>query len=913
MNPQQWVKARELFEVAIELPGDSWKSWLESHCDDEFLRAEVLGMLEADARSDTSGGLLSQVPDLIVDYTRSAAESRIGQRFGAWQAQQLLGEGGMGAVYLAERVEGGFVQRAALKLVRSGFDQAEVLARLSAERQILAGLEHPHIARLLDGGVAAGGEPFLAMEYVEGVNLREYCDAGALTINARLHLFLTVCQAVSYAHARLVVHRDLKPANVLVSSAGEVKLLDFGIAKLIEPGTSGAVTLAPHRMYTPQYAAPEQILGEVTTTAVDVYALGVMLYELLTGHWPYQTRGLTPAAIEQVVLNGAMGRPSSMVISHGDTTAPLEGQREELARLRDSTPQQLQRQLRGDLDAIVLKAMRRQPSERYASVQLLVDDIEAFLHRRPVGARRGNLRYIIGRYLQRHALALGFASLALVGLFAGLGVALWQAQSARREAAISRDALSFMQDLFAGADPESAKGRDVSARELLDNGSRRIHTALVDQPDARVTLLVAMGQAYLGLGLYAEALPLLDEAEPLAALSGNKPLIDRIRLQRLDAIYGLGGFQQVLDELEPLRTAAVASTDAERLRIAEFDFRIGRAAQTLGQTDKAEERLLAALDTRERLLGLAASASQDVVVALVSLYESDGRHQQSQPLAQRAVDALGADGDVILRANAMSALAIVETNVGDLARAEALRSEVLALYRRIYGEDHTFTTGAINNLASVLFAQRRFRDALPMFDQVLAARRKMYAPDHPKIAMAANNASSAHLLTGDAEGSLALAEEALRIRQAAFGTVHSATVLAMIARGSALRELGRMDQAREQFEQALQVFAELFGPDNTQSVSSYNNLARIDMANGQVPADCHNSEQAVTRIARLGAADSLPSLYSNALHLACQWRRGTLADAAPLRAVVASYRQSAAADDPYAPVLLDLLPADAPH
>jgi serine/threonine-protein kinase len=913
MNPEHWQCMRELFEAAVELPPSDWPAYLQRASADPGVRAEVLEMLQADARGSAESGLLERAPDLLGDYTRQAAQARLGERFGAWRLLRVLGEGGMGTVYLAERVDGGFAQQAALKLVRSGLDQADVVARLQSERQILAGLEHPNIARLLDGGAGARGEPFLAMEYVQGSDLGSYCDARALDIPARLRLILTVCEAVAYAHARLVVHCDLKPANVLVSAAGEVKLLDFGIARLVEPGDSRVATLARLRLYTPDYAAPEQISGALTTTAVDVYALGVILFELLCGQRPYATRGLSLAQIEQQVLQREPGRPSARVSGRGETRgaeesaagAAAEAQRQRLALLRASTPKQLRRQLRGDLDAIVLKALRKPPQERFASVQLLADDIRAYLQQRPVAARRGSLRYTLGRFVQRHALAVGLAAFASLALVFGLAAALWQADAARREAATAREALAFMQQLFALADPEAARGREVSARELLESGSQRIRTALVDQPDARRVLLQAMAEAHVGLGLYAEALPLLDEAMLAPGAAEDVDGAHRLQLAQAAALQGLGRYRQVLDRLGPLRAAATLDSDRERLRAAGLDYALGRAAQALGQRELALAHHLAALDVRERVLGLGAAETQQVASALVALYQLDRRQEESLALAERSLAALGpaSVADVLLRANALSALAMVQTNRGELGTAEVLRREALASFRQIYRDDHPTTTVALNNLASVLFAQRRYGAALSLFEQVLRQRRQLHAPGHPSIAMAANNLANALLATGEPARALTLGQESLEIRRAAFGATHSATALSIIGVGAALLELGRLDQAQEHFEEALQVFAALHGPDNVQSVSSYNNLARIQLARAAVPADCAYSAEAVRRLQADPPGDQPPKLYALALHQSCQVRRGDLSALPRLQALVADYRAQVAADDPYIEVL----------
>lgn len=915
MNPEHWQRLRDLFEAAVELPAADWPAYLAGASDDPGLRAEVLDMLQADARGSADSGLLERAPDLLGDYTRQAAEARLGERFGAWRLLRVLGEGGMGTVYLAERVDGGFAQQAALKLVRSGLDQADVVARLRSERQILAGLEHPNIARLLDGG-GERGEPFLAMEYVQGSDLGSYCDARALDIPARLRLFLTVCEAVAYAHARLVVHCDLKPTNVLVSAAGEVKLLDFGIARLVEPGDNRVATLARLRLYTPDYAAPEQISGALTTTAVDVYALGVILFELLCGQRPYATRGLSLVQIEQQVLQREPARPSARVTGRGETQgadehargAAAEAQRQRFALLRASTPVQLRRQLRGDLDAIVMKALRKPPQERFASVQLLADDIRAYLQQRPVAARRGSLRYTVGRFVQRHALAVGLAAFAGLALVVGLGAALWQAEAARREAATAREALDFMQQLFALADPEIARGREVSARELLESGSQRIRTALIDQPDARRVLLQAMAEAHVGLGLYAEALPLLDAALQAPGAAADVDSLQRLQLAQAAALQGLGRYREVLDQLGPLRAAAPLDSESARLRAAGLDHALGRAAQALGQRELAQAHLRAALAVRERVLGLAAADTQQVAAALVALYQLDRRHDESLALAERSLAALGpaAAADVLLRANALSALAMVQTNRGELGKAEDLRREALAGFRQIYRDDHPVSTVALNNLASVLFAQRRYAAALPLFEQVLQQRRQLHAPGHPSIAMAANNVANALLATGEPARALTLGQEALQIRRAAFGAAHSATALSIIGVGAALLELGRLDQAQAHFEEALQVFAELHGPDNVQSVSSYNNLARIQLARAAVPADCAYSAEAVRRLQADLPGDNPPKLYTLALHLGCQARRGDPSVLPRLQTLVASYRAQVAADDPYIRVLLAL-------
>jgi len=907
VDPERWARVRALFEAAVDLPESEWDAWLQRACEQSDLRAEVAAMLAADARTGASR-LPQRVPALVDGYARAAADTRIGERCGPWRLLRLLGEGGMGSVYLAERMDGGFTQQAALKVVRSGFAQADLLARLGTERQILAGLQHPNIAALLDGGADATGAPYLAMEYVQGVDLRSHCDAARLDLRARLHLFLTVCAAVAHAHAHLVVHRDLKPANIMVTPGGTVKLLDFGVAKLLLDSRAQEATVAQHRVFTPEYAAPEQIGGGPTTTGVDVYALGVVLFELLTGHRPYQAAGSGVAGVEHAVLHSDPGRPSSCATaaSGGGGEAGCNAR----AQQRATTPLALRRQLRGDLDAIVLRALRRRPEARYASVRLLAADVEAWLERRPVSARRGSLRYRSGRFVRRHALAVGLAALAVSSLLLGSGLALWQMQAARNEAATSREVLEFMQQLFALADPEQASGRDVSARELLASGSRRIRTALDRQPAARSVLLEAMGEAHLGLGLDAEALPLLEDALQLSASAAEPAGRQRLQLLRARALHGLGRFQQVLDELSPLRAVA-GSDSAGSLFVAALDNRLGRAAQALGQTALAERHHVAALRTLEARLGLAHADTQEVVVALVSVYEMQRRHDEALALARRGLAALdnGAPRDERVRADALSALAMVQTNLGALAEAERLRREVLSAYREIYGDDHGTTVGAINNLASVVFAQRHYAEARGMFEQVLAARRRLYSAEHPRIALAANNAALAQLLTGDTGSALASAEEARALRVAAFGVQHPLSAQSMVTVGAVLLALGRLDAAEDELVQALAGFSAAFGADNRQSIAAHNNLGLIQLARGTVPPDCRHGDRAVALLGDGVAADDRGRIYAEALQQACRARRGDSGARGRLADSTRAYRDAAGSADPYLPVLDGLLAA----
>ena len=413
MDLDHWRQLRALSEACAAVPPEQRDEWLRQHVADAGLRARVEAMLGDQVDGETQAATAGDIWQRAV---ASLAESgdRSDQGVGAWRLIRPIGNGGMGHVYLAERVEGGFTQQAAIKCLRHGYLTPEFVARFESERQILASLEHPGIARLLDGGRDTNGEPWLAMEYVDGSTLLDYCDEHKLGISQRLDLFLEVCAAVSHAHARLVVHRDLKPSNVLVNTEGQIKLLDFGVAKLMSDNAGAFDTGTAIAPMTPAYAAPEQLRGEPSNTVMDVYALGVMLFELLSGVLPYRLGSGSGAEAVAAVLNSQPLAPSNAFQRHSTG----RGERERIAEARKQSPRSLRKTLSGDLDAILLKALRTDPGARYQTVQSLGGDIRHYLQLRPVMARRGSWRYRTGRFLRRHALATALGTLAVLALAA---------------------------------------------------------------------------------------------------------------------------------------------------------------------------------------------------------------------------------------------------------------------------------------------------------------------------------------------------------------------------------------------------------------------------------------------------------------------------------------------------------------
>jgi eukaryotic-like serine/threonine-protein kinase len=440
MHPERWRRIDELFHAAVERSADERRGFLEQACGaDVSLRAEIEKLFRAHDRAEHFIESPPWLDETTIVLSDTDEEPLAGHRLGAYEVIREIGRGGMGTVYLAARADTEFRKRVAIKLVTAGFDHRSIVQRFRNERQILAGLDHPNIARLLDGGTTASGAPYFVMEYIEGETIREHCDRRRLTTDERLRLFRAVCSAVHFAHQNLVVHRDLKPGNILVTADGTVKLLDFGVAKLLAPmAQMGELTEATARVMTPEYASPEQARGETITTASDVYSLGVLLYELLTGHRPYRISSRSLMEVIEAICEQEPTRPSTAVgrtvtLPAADGHPAVTLTAETVSKARGSEPQRLRRELQGDLDNIVLKAMRKEPQRRYASAEQFSEDIHRYFQRLPVLARQDTLAYRTSKFMSRHRAGVAAAMLVVVALLAGAVTTLWQAHLARQE------------------------------------------------------------------------------------------------------------------------------------------------------------------------------------------------------------------------------------------------------------------------------------------------------------------------------------------------------------------------------------------------------------------------------------------------------------------------------------------------
>ena len=701
MEGKRWTTISPLLDELLDLTGVSRARRLaQIEAADPSLAAELTKLMDLEAdRPD----FMSQP---VVDASLFAAQP--GHEIGPYRLVAPIGEGGMGQVWLAVRADGLYERRVALKLLRPGLGDVGLHARFTRERQILARLGHAHIARLLDAGISQDGQPYLALDYVRGDPITDYAQKRSLDLRTRLQLFSQVCAAVSHAHANLVVHRDLKPSNILVNSAGEVCLLDFGIAKLLDQDASpGAeITRTGSRTFTLHYAAPEQLRGEIVTTMTDVYALGVVLYELLSDAKPYELSRQSDAAWEEAILAGDPGKPSQVVARRARDSGAVADKRR--ARL-----------LAGDLDNIVLKALSKQPEHRYASVEALAQDIRRHLEGQPVQARAQSLGYRVRKYVRRHALVLA-ASAGLTGVLAvALTIVTWQAERAVVEATRAQAMQDFVVALFENSG-NAADGGSLDVRGLLDAGVTRADSQLATQPQARAELIGLIARLRSGLGDEEEALRLLDrQDEVLHGLSSVPvPLVLDSAALRGHSLRQLRRHQECLDMLGPLLPRARDGAGSDPLAAAGFLSQLGRCRADAGQLAAARELFTEARALRRRHddTGVLAAESENDLAGLLIAEGQPAAAVRELREALGQVRSAGGEHNAI-GVEIWSSLGAAYQAQDNSIEAEAAYRQALDIALSRYGASHPRTGRVQQSLATVLMGQGKLAEA----DQLLSS------------------------------------------------------------------------------------------------------------------------------------------------------------------------------------------------
>jgi len=792
----------------------------------------------------------------------------MGDRIGPYRVLRTLGAGGMGEVYLAERADAQFEQQVAIKVVHGGALAVSMHSRLKLERQILAQLDHPNIAHLLDGGALPDGSAYIVMEYIDGVAIDVFCDSNRLDINARLKLFQTVCGAVHYAHQNLIVHRDLKPSNILVTATGGPKLLDFGIAKLLDDRQAArhtlAVTQADIRVMTPDHASPEQVRGQAITTSSDVYVLGVLLYKLLCGTGPFFISSMRLSEIERAICEKDPPPPSQLVSANESPESTS------IAEARGTSAKRLKRALDGDLNNIVLMAMRKEPERRYGSAQQLAGDIQRYLEGKPVIARRDTVSYRTTKFVKRHWLPVSAAAAATfmiiafsvttyvqsVRIAAERDHAAQQRERAERERARAEEVSGFLVNLFKLSDPEENRGNQVTARELLDSGAKRLEAGLQDQPETKAALLSTVGAVYDSLGQYKEALPILDEALLLQGPSHDTSHIGTLR-EVAAARIGTGNLPGAEQPLQDALHISQSEFGAKSIESGRTLWALGRLRLQQGRFGEAKDLFVQSLTILE-----SGNAPQTDISSLLDdsakVYTRGQQWALAKQTYERALEidrrVLGDDHPRV--AQYLENLAIVEQNMGDLKQAETLYRDALNRMQSAYGERHPETAITKGNYGLLLQREGRLTEAEPLLRDAVDIRLSLFGPDNYKVgygrvslamllhdkgdlaasenefrqalaiydkSLPANHQNRASLLMHFARllvdrnksaEALAKSEESIKIWTATSPATNPQTALAHAIHAYALEHQGKFPQAAEELDTAVPVLVKARGTDD---------------------------------------------------------------------------------------------------
>ena len=873
-----WKRVEALFFAAEDLTPEERGPFLDQACGDEpELRRRVERLLSASASAegdDRIERIVQRAVDTDMDLTTGESSpdaTRRLDRLGPFRILEPLGEGGMGTVYLGERADGTFEQKVAIKVVKQGLFSRHVERRFERERQILARLEHPAVARLLDGGTTADGQPYLVMEYIDGEPIDAYCDRHRLPIAARLELFRKVCAGVQIAHRNLVVHRDLKPSNILVTADGQPKLLDFGISKLLEndeDSTDPALTFLGQRVLTPEYASPEQIRDEPITTAVDVYALGLLLHRLLTGHRPYPLPDSRGEELRKAICDHPAERPSVTASRLASADPSLS---EAVATARSTEPRKLRRRLAGDLDHIVSKALRKEPSERYGTVELFAADIGRHLEGLPVHARRGGWRYRAGRFLARHRAGVGAVAVVVTAITFGWLAQIREAdranQEARRanqetqranaEARATAEVADFMIELFDAADPTLTR-EEITARQLLDRGVERIHEELQGQPLVQARLMSALGRVYHNHGFF-------DRAEPLFAgaldrrqshLPSGHPDIATAHLDLADDLRVQNRLEAAMPHYQQALAMRREHFGEDSLEFAQVINNMALGLMRAADYERAAEFLRRALDIRRRHLGDHKWVAQCLHnLTLIGMHRGD--YRAAVAAGEEAVELkrriLAPDDPSLGRT--LFELSAALQRLGRYAEAERHSIESLQILRNAWEETHVAVLAARGDLAYLRHLMGSQESAAAEQRQVLRLKQEHLGPDHREVAFSLHSLGSQLEDRNDLEGAEDVFRRSLELRKQIYPEGHPSLATARHHLGSLLLKRGRVEEAEPLLRTALATRRETLPESHPRLADSLLGVAELLLAQRSPAAAQPLAEQALSSLQKALPAD----------------------------------------------------------
>ncbi len=844
VSSTRWRVIEDLFQTACDMEPEQRAALFREADWDTLLRREVEALV---ASSENTSSFLSKPVDQERRKLGVAASEEL-QQFGAYRLVRLLGEGGMARVYLGARADEQYEQAVAIKVMLGGISQRRaMLLRFRVERQILANLSHPNIARLLDAGVLTDGTPYLVMEFVDGISIDDYCKQKKLSLEGRLKLFAQVCSAVAFAHKNLVVHRDIKPANILVTAQGVPKLLDFGIAKLMDDCEIAdrlvAPTLPLERLLTPEYASPEQIRGDSVSTVTDVYGLGLVLYELLTGRHPFRSRASSPHEFLRQVSETEPQPPSSVARGNGDPD--------------------LARKLKGDLDQIVLMATRHEPDRRYASVAQFAEDVGAYLNGYPVTARVDTVAYRATKFFQRHKLGViaGFVLMLTLIAFVS-GMAVLHGRAKREQLKAERQA-AFLADMFRSATPHVARGRDVTARDLLDQGANRVDRELAGEPEVQASLLRNIASAYYSLGLYEEAQRAAQRSHELRVqtLGADDPTTADTLLLVARIIGNKGEYESaeaLLRQVLAIRRKILSPDDPA---LAQSLMLLGASLSQQHKDAEAEDLLQQALPIYRRR---GSNLGVDTREVLALLLERKGHYPDAMRVMRESVDiAQRVEGpDSPIYATSLNNLARTLISSGNYSEAESVLRQSLAIHHKVHDKQHPALFTPTNNLSVALLNQGKWAEAEPLLREMLNSGTRLLGPSHPYvIATQTNLAALQH-----AAGRLS---QARHLYNQALAATHDREKAASIISNLGSIELDQYSYATADRlqRQAIEMYVELKGPNTTSLAAPLLQLAEVQIASGDGASAEHAASKAL-EIRRRALSERHPDIIQAQITLA---------------------------------------------
>lgn len=807
--------ARKLAEKLLDYPENEWESLIDEWSKgDDQLQKKI--QEHADANRNARD-FVEELQKKVYTLAKSTFETGVheSEQIEGYTIIKKLGSGTSAVVYLVEDKSG---QKAALKLLRSSAIDTHFRQRFDSEQYILSRLNHNNIARLIEGGISENGTPYVVMEYVDGTPIDIWCKKNKLSVRKRIRLFQDVCRAVHYAHQNLLVHRDIKPEHVLITTSGEIKLIDFGIAKLLEPNESEFQALHTHtgiRVMTPEFASPEQVRGETVTTASDIYSLGVLLYLLLTGNHPYRFKTTSMLEVERRVCEQEPVRPSESI-------EDVSG---------DSNRSKLQKLIKGDLDRIILMAMRKEAGLRYSSAQSLADDLDNYLKDEPVIARAPTIRYRVNKFVRRHKIPVLAAIFALIALSTGLVGTLWQARQAQQNAEIAEvqaqraeQVANFLAEMFQESDPTKANDGSITAREMLDKGFDNVQAELADQPAVQAQMLGIIGKVYQNLGFYDQSLAALERSvEVFREIGERSPQYVSSLLELGNLQYRRGRFNMAQETTEEVLELNLSFYGPDHPEVASV-------LNTLALIHEGNGNYEAAIETVRKVIGirrkepepgsnLAANLNN-----LAIMLQRTGELDEADVLFEEAVTVVeGLWGGVHpYMAFTLNGYAGLHQQRGQYGDAETDLVRALEIGQSVFPETHPFIAVVMNNLARLYVEMGRLTDAEEYYRMSLGLRRGSLPPQHPDIASSLDGLAVLLISMERANEAELMLREALEIRRQAYQEEDWRIAQSEAHLGRSLLRLEKYREAEDLLTKSFEALRILRGDDDihTQNVQS---------------------------------------------------------------------------------------------